>query len=82
MKPRLPSTEACDRACARTFACPAVSVRGRCKGFPSAWIEVLYSQWDATKRVDGEERSVLVGVLGLHSATYVIFLQSSSALER
>lgn len=26
--------EACDRACARTFACTAVDVRGRCEGVP------------------------------------------------
>lgn len=39
----------------------AVNVRGRCEGFPSAWNEVLYSRWDATKRVDREKRSVAVG---------------------
>lgn len=53
--------EACDHACAPTFACMAVNVRGRCEGFPSAWNEVLYSQWDATKRVDGEERVAVGG---------------------
>lgn len=49
--------EARDCAHARTFACTAVNVRGRCEGFPSAGNEVLYSRWDATKRVDGGEIS-------------------------
>lgn len=46
---------ACMHAC--IFVCTTVRVRGRCEGFPSVWNEVLYSQWDATKR-DREKRVV------------------------
>lgn len=56
---RTTSWGSCDHACmcmhVCIFAWTTVCVRGRCEGFPSAWNEVLYSQWDATKR-DREKR--------------------------